>query len=319
MSPAVSATPVTIIGGYLGAGKTTLVNSLLSRCPGRQLAVVVNDFGSIPIDPGLMAGTDALSVSHGCACCTRATDLVLALGRLLSRRPEPEQVLIEASGVSDPRRIAEAIVLHGLRLDGIVVLADAEAVRSHGGDAMVGPWVRHQLGSADLIVLNKTDLVSGPGRNSVRHWISEVAPGAHIVETSHGRVPVSLVLAGPDTDEPPVALRRAHQGRPAHPEFGSWGCTVDVALDGAAFRWWAASLPEPILRGKGIVFLAEDPRHRYVFQLVGGRWSLERGKPWEDEPRRSRLTLIGRALGIDERWLDMTIARCVAGQARRGA
>ena len=316
---AVSATPVTIISGYLGAGKTTLVNSLLSRCPGRQLAVVVNDFGSIPIDPALMARTDALSVSHGCACCTRATDLLLALGRLLSRHPEPEQVLIEASGVSDPRRIAEAIVLHGLRLDGIVVLADAEAVRSHGGDAMVGPWVRHQLGSADLIVLNKTDLVSGPERNSVRHWISEVAPGAHIVETSHGRVPVSLVLAGPDADEPPVALRRAHQGRPAHPEFGSWGCTLDAALDGAAFRWWAASLPEPILRGKGIVFLAEDPRHRYVFQLVGGRWSLERGKPWEDEPRRSRLTLIGRALGIDERWLDMTIARCVAGQARRGA
>ena len=314
-----SATPVTIISGYLGAGKTTLVNSLLSRCPGRQLAVVVNDFGNIPIDPALMAGTDALSVTHGCACCTRATDLVLALGRLLSRRPEPEQVLIEASGVSDPRRIAEAIVLHGLRLDGIVVLADAEAVRSHGEDAMVGPWVRHQLDSADLIVLNKTDLVSGPERNSVRHWISEVAPEAHIVETSHGRVPVSLVLAGPDADEPPVALRRAHQGRPAHPEFGSWGCTLDAALDGAAFRWWAASLPEPILRGKGIVFLAEDPRHRYVFQLVGGRWSLERGKPWEDEPRRSRLTLIGRALGIDERWLDMTMARCVAGQARRGA
>src|SRR4029079_14131014 len=196
-----AATPVTIISGYLGAGKTTLVNSLLSRCAGRLVAVVVNDFGSIPIDPALMAGTDALSVSHGCACCTRAPDLLLALGRLLSRRPEPEQVLIEASGVSDPRRIAEAIVLHGLRLDGIVVLADAEAVRSHGEDAMVGPWVRHQLDSADLIVLNKIDLVSGPERNSVRHWISEVAPEAHIIETSHGRVPVSLVLAGPDADE----------------------------------------------------------------------------------------------------------------------
>ena len=313
-----AATPVTIISGYLGAGKTTLVNSLLSRCPGRQLAVVVNDFGSIPIDPALMAGTDALSVSHGCACCTRAGDLLLALARLLSRHPAPEQVLIEASGVSDPRRIADAISLHGLRLDGIVALADAEAVRSHGEDAMVGPWVRHQLDSADLIVLNKTDLVSGSERNSVRHWISEVAPEAHVVETSHGRVPVSLVLAGPDTDEPPVAQRRPHQGRPAHPDFGSWGCTLDAALDGAAFRWWAASVPEPILRGKGIVFLAEDPRHRYVFQLVGGRWSLECGEPWEDQPRRTRVTLIGRA-GIDERWLDMTIARCVAGQARRGA
>jgi G3E family GTPase len=281
--------------------------------------VVVNDFGSIPIDPVLMRGTDALSVSHGCACCTQATDLLLAVGRLLSRRPAPEQVLIEASGVSDPRRIAEAIVLHGLRLDGIVVLADAEGVRGHGEDAMVGPWVRHQLDSADLIVLNKTDLVSRSERDSVRHWISEVAPKAHVVETSRGQVPVSLVLADADADERPVAQRQVPQGRPAHPEFGSWGSSLAAALDGAAFRWWAASLPEPILRGKGILSLAEDPLHRYVFQLVGGRWSLERGEPWEGEPRQSRITLIGRASGIDERWLDMTIARCVAGQARRGA
>ncbi|HEY9443499.1 MAG TPA: GTP-binding protein [Gemmatimonadales bacterium] len=314
-----AATPVTIISGYLGAGKTTLVNSLLSRCAGRQVAVVVNDFGSIPIDPALMAGTDALSVSHGCACCTRAGDLLLALARLLSRHPAPEQVLIEASGVSDPRRIADTVILHGLRLDGIVALADAEAVRSHGDDAMVGPWVRHQLGAADLIVLNKTDLVSGAERSSVRHWISDVAPGAHVVETSQGRVPVSLVLAGPDADEPAVAQRPTGQGRPAHPEFGAWGCTLATPLDGAAFRWWAASLPEPILRGKGVLFLAEDPRRRYVFQLVGGRWSLECGEPWENEPRRSRITLIGPASGMDERWLDMTIARCVAGQARRGA
>jgi G3E family GTPase len=315
----VSDTPVTIISGYLGAGKTTLVNSLLARCPDRQLAVVVNDFGSVPIDPGLIRGTDALSVSHGCACCTRASDLLRAIGRLLSRQPAPEQVLIEASGVSDPRRIAEAIVLHGLRLDGIVVLADAEGVRSHGEDAMVGPWVRHQLDSADLIVLNKTDLVSDTERASVRHWISEVAPEAHVVETSHGRVPVSLVLADPETDEPRAVERRFPPGRPAHPDFGAWGCNLTTALDGAAFRWWAASLPEPILRGKGILLLAEDPLHRYVFQLVGGRWALERGAPWNDEPRRSKITLIGRGSGIDERWLDMTIARCVAGQARRGA
>jgi G3E family GTPase len=132
-------------------------------------------------------------------------------------------------------------------------------------------------------------------------------------------VPVSLVLAGPDADEPAVAQRPTGQGRPAHPEFGAWGCTLATPLDGAAFRWWAASLPEPILRGKGVLFLAEDPRRRYVFQLVGGRWSLECGEPWENEPRRSRITLIGPASGMDERWLDMTIARCVAGQARRGA
>ena len=242
-----------------------------------------------------MGGTDALSVSHGCACCTRATDLVLALARLLSRRPAPEQVLIEASGVSDPRRIADAVILHGLRLDGIVALADAEAVRSHGEDAMVGPWVRHQLGAADLIVLNKTDLVSRAERNSVRHWLSDVAPGAHSSETSQGRVPVSLVLAGPEADEPAGGSpeRPARGGRrirnSAHGDAPS-----PTALDGAAFRWWAASLPKPILRGKGVLFLAEDPRHRYVFQLVGGRWSLECGEPWENEPPRSRITLIGR-------------------------
>jgi G3E family GTPase len=139
------------------------------------------------------------------------------------------------------------------------------------------------------------------------------------VETSHGRVPVSLVLAGADADEPAVARRPTGQGRPAHPEFGAWGRTLAPALDGAAFRWWAASLPEPILRGKGVLFLAEDPRRRYVFQFVGGRWSLEGGEPWENEPRGSRITLIGPASGIDERWLDMTIARCVAREASRRA
>jgi G3E family GTPase len=301
-----AAIPVTIIGGYLGAGKTTLVNHLLSRSAGRRLAVVVNEFGTTTVDREAAAagGGDTVLVPSGCVCCSGVSELVLALAGLSSRPVPPHQILIETSGVADVSRVAEAVGARGLRLDAVLVLADAEAVRSHGGHNLVGAPVRRQLAAADLIVLNKTDLVSELEKLSVTDWISELVPMARVVETSRGRVPEALVLA---QVQPTPTL--------GDPGLASWAWTRDAALDGPALRWWTANLPHAVLRGRGVLQLREDPVHRYVFQLVGVRWTLERDAPWGHEPPRSYLVLIGRADALDRDWLDMTIARCVAGHA----
>ena len=315
------AIPVTIIAGHLGAGKTTLVNHVLAQSRDRRLAVIVNDFGSTDLDPELLGPGGTVTLADGCICCARSTELVLALAGLRSRRLPPDQILIEASGMSNPRRIAESVGLGGLRLDGTVVVVDAEAVRTHALDRIIGAPLRQQLLAADLIVLNKVDQVTEMEKNAVCDWISELVPAARLVETSHGRVHLPLVLSQ-EREEPawPASPSSVTLAEPilGDPEYGSWACGFDDPLDGAAVRWWAANLPDGILRGTGVLFLEEDPLHRYDFHLVGSRWTLERDTLWGREPPRSRMVLIGRSLTLNHRWLDMTIGRCVVHHAHVG-
>jgi G3E family GTPase len=307
------AIPVTIVAGYVGAGKTTLINHLVGQSAGRRLAVVVNDFGSTDVDQEVIAehGGAAVSLANGCVCCTRTTELLLALAGLRSRPLPPHQILIEADSVSDPGRIAEAVGLHGLRHDSTVVIADAEAVRTHAADRVIGGPVRHQLAAADLVVLNKTDLVTQVEKSAVCDWISELVPTARVVETSYGRVPVPLVLAE-DESNAPARVMGLRDPSAADLEYASWAWAHDKALDEPAFRWWAANLPEGTLRGEGVLYLEGDPLHRHVFHLVGSRWTLERDALWGKKFPRSHLVLIGRTHTLDPLWLDMMIARCVA-------
>ena len=152
--------PLTVIGGYLGAGKTTLVNGILSQAEGRRFAVIVNDFGSINIDAGLIRARegDTISLTNGCMCCSGSDGTAAALARILSRAGEFDHILIEASGVAEPGKIAQNA--HGFRLplEGVIVLADAEQIRAQAANRYVGDVVRRQLRQADLIVLNKVDL-----------------------------------------------------------------------------------------------------------------------------------------------------------------
>src|SRR5260221_6929532 len=148
--------PVTVIGGSLGAGKTTLLNRLLSQAQGVKLAVLVNDFGSVNIDAGLIASRDGetISLANGCVCCTIGDNLGLALHNLAERPDGPEHIVIEASGVADPAKIAHYAASHPrLALDSIVVVADAETVQERSHDKYVGDLVRLQLAGADVIVL----------------------------------------------------------------------------------------------------------------------------------------------------------------------
>jgi G3E family GTPase len=156
------AIPVTVIGGYLGSGKTTLLNQMLRQSTGRRVAVLVNDFGDIGIDGDLIAAADGdtITLTNGCVCCMIGSDLMTALWSIRDRAEPPDHVIIEASGIADPAPISHHALTPGFDLDGVVVLLDAETVRRRERHPVVGRTIRRQLAAADVLVLNKIDVVS---------------------------------------------------------------------------------------------------------------------------------------------------------------
>ena len=178
--------PLTVIGGYLGAGKTTLLNQLLRHNAGRRLAVLVNDFGSINIDAALITQHDGetMSLTNGCICCSLANGFLTALTQLKERPEPPEHIIVEASGVADPLKIGQYGHLPGFRLDGVIVLADAETVRRRARDSYVGRTVIRQLQGADVLILTKPDLVSG---DRPRRRPGVAAPGGAVRGPPGGR------------------------------------------------------------------------------------------------------------------------------------
>ena len=157
-------TPLTVLGGFLGAGKTTLVNALLRQASGLRLTVLVNDFGSVNIDAALIATAsgDTIALTNGCVCCAVSDDFAAGLAAALDRRPAPDHLLIECSGVADPAAMAAiAQVDPELTLAGVVVLADATSVAARLADPLLVDTLRRQLRAAELLVLTKTDLAGG--------------------------------------------------------------------------------------------------------------------------------------------------------------
>jgi len=282
--------PFTVVGGYLGSGKTTLLNHVLQNSNGRRLAMIVNDFGRINVDASLIQVHDGevLSLTNGCVCCSISTGLAEVLLQLSRRVPLPEHVIIEASGVADPARVGYFGSQPPYRLDGVVVLADAENIRQRAADKYVGGTVLHQLQGADLIVLNKIDLVSGSQHAELDLWLREQVPGARIIATSHGKASLAMLLGLHDTTVPSVE----HHDHDHGDDYASWSLAIDKPMREAAFRAAIAAWPETVLRAKGIVYLADDPR-RQVFQLVGRRWSLTPDRAWGSDPPRTELVLLG--------------------------
>ena len=172
--------PTVVIGGYLGAGKTTLVNHLLRHAGGRRIAVLVNDFGEVDIDADLIVGQDGevLSLAGGCVCCSFGSDLVGTLMALPERSPPPEVVLIELSGVALPAAVVRSARLApGIDVVGTLVVLDAADVARQAADRYVGDTVRQQLADADLLLLNKTDLVDAAALPALRHALQALARG----------------------------------------------------------------------------------------------------------------------------------------------
>lgn len=322
---------VAIVGGYLGAGKTTLLNALLGGARGVRLALIVNDFGSINIDAALIANRSGATIelTNGCACCAIGDSLASTLYDLASRRDGFDHVVIEASGVADPRRIAGFAAIHPrLSLAGVVVVADATTIRALAADKYVGDLVRDQLRAADMIVLSKTDLVDAPTCGDIRAWIAAEVPGARILDRAADAALATLLFTVGNAAESPA--RADSLVSPPHPQdeghaqlFETWSVASAEPLSGPALRSAIATLPPAVIRAKGIVQLAEEPDTRFVLQLVGRRWSLE-PLPNDKEPPaprrssapfRSTIVCIGLAGQLDRRLLDALFARTRAAIA----
>ena len=291
-----------LIGGYLGAGKTTLVNHLLRHAAGRRIAVLVNDFGEVSIDADLILGAEGgvLSLAGGCVCCSFGSDLVGTLAEVLRREPAPDLVLIETSGVGIPSAVARAAMLvPGLRLEATVVVADAPTVRARAADRYVGDTVRQQLEDADLLLLNQTDRVDVTTLGALQAWWAAEHPRTPLWPTVRARVPVEAVLGlgemlQGEAASPPDASAFAPQARPFAPaaevfESGSLWLTGRVDVQALTAEW--AARAATLVRAKGIV---EDLQGGLVSVQWAGRQAHV--EPWTapiDPSKVGRVAWIG--------------------------
>ncbi len=302
--------PVTIVTGFLGAGKTSLMNHLLTAAHGRRLAVLVNDFGAVNIDASLIVNKDdeVVSLANGCICCSLAAGLLAAVVRLIRRDPPPEHILIETSGVSDPVAVAATFSDPELQpyapLDGIVTLVDAELAPTLSGDVLA--LATRQLLAADIAILNKIDLVDEAGRQRARDWVRAVSPYVRMLEVVQGQVPIELIfdLGGAAQYQKSVVEERSRDHDSGRPLFDTWMYESDDPLALGRLHDILSRLPSTIFRVKGILNLVEKPGYPLILQSTGRRATLTVGQPWGDRTPRSQIVFIGSRGGVDIAWLN---------------
>ncbi len=258
---------------------------------------------------------DTVSLANGCICCSIGGSLLNTLVSIARRPVLPDHLLIEASGVADPWRVAEiGLADRRFRLDGVIVLADCERVRQQAEDRYTGDIVRRQLDTADLIVLNKVDLLAPPHREEVAYWLRTRSPGVRIVEAVHAGVPLELLMAV-EPHHFQASGYEAHQGHgsdPSSDRFESWSFSADRPFDGQAFREVIDALSASTLRAKGILLLADELDRRTIFQMVGRRLRFEDGGAWGPASPSSKLVLIGMPYGLDADFLQERFTEALA-------
>ena len=267
--------PMSVLGGFLGAGKTTLLNRILSGSHGVRYAVLVNDFGELAVDGDLVAAHDGetITFANGCICCSMGGDLVGAVDRLLDRDRRPDQILVEASGVADPRAIADVATLHPeLRRDLVVVLADAETVRSRHDDERLRDTVARQLDAADLVVVNKCDRIADDQCRAAETWIKGRVP-VPVIRSIDADIPLELLSATSRRDArdmDPSARDHHHTPAPAH-GFMSQFVPCPSPLDPARLRASIGALMPRVLRGKGFAPASGSARDEWLVIQASGR------------------------------------------------
>ncbi len=258
-----ATTPLTVIGGYLGAGKTTLVNGLLREPGGRRIGVIVNDFGSIAVDADLLAGAtrdgDVIGLANGCVCCTVGAGLHEALASIVER--DVDHVVIEVSGVADPAVAAAWGTVAPFEPAGVTVLVAADQIMALRRDRYVGDEVCRQVAGADLVLITKTDLVRPETLPAIERWLGDrsEAPRLDVVD---GDVPADVVLGVRPSGVAAHATGDSHDGR-----YVTWSTTPSGPVSRGALETMLAQLDPGVLRLKGWVTL--DDRSSVFVQVVG--------------------------------------------------
>jgi G3E family GTPase len=296
---------LTVIGGFLGAGKTTLVNAVLGHADGRRLAILVNDFGALSIDAALISACNAntIALTNGCVCCTLVNGLVQALLDVLSLDPPPDHVLVEASGVSDPRAISQvARADRSFAQDATLVIVAADQIEGLARDRYVADTVLRQLNGADLVILNKVDLVGPAEADATCAWLHALVPRARVLRAVDALVPSDVVL-GPMPLERKNYTPESGYPRYAHPRSDhattfatrTFRCAQPVAETG--LRQALASLPDAVLRAKGFVRFDTAPQTSQLIQVVGRRQTVAPAPPGI-APTECVLVLVGAAAAL---------------------
>ena len=314
--------PITVVTGFLGAGKTSLVNSLVgARAGSERIGVVVNEAGEVGLDGELLgdAADDVVEIADGCVCCTSQGELLDAVTRLHRAAGRLDRIIVETSGLADPGPVVDALasVTHVLRLDTMVTVVDAVHALEQL-DRHHSPEAHQQVQVATHVVMSKIDLVDGDAVEAVRARVGALNPDAQIIAAPRGTLDPALVL-----DRFPLAAAadavddhdHQHDHGHAHLDVEIFSFELAGELDPARFDGWLGGLlmlkAADLFRIKAIIALAGEPR-RQIVHGVHSYVDSAAGRDWEPgEPRTNRIVIIGKDLE-SERWRD-ELARCVAG------
>lgn len=293
--------PVTLITGFLGSGKTTLLNEILKQFPHGRVAVLVNEFGDINIDSQLLIAVDedVIELTNGCICCTINNNLSEAVFRILAHRDRIDSLIVETTGIADPLPIATTFLATELwnftRVDAILTVVDAEAFTpEHFGSEIA----YRQIAYSDMILLNKTDLVTETTLEALEQYLHTIKPNPRIVRMSYGQVPLPLILdiklhdsdfcTAPASDQQKTIPQTLNEG------YMAVSFESDRPVSLRKFQQFLDyQLPQEVFRGKGILRIEDSP-DRHLFQLSGKRISLDSDE-WHTPPK-TQLVWIGRNL-----------------------
>jgi cobalamin biosynthesis protein CobW len=330
MTGSLARVPCTIVTGFLGAGKTTLIRHVLAHAQGRRLAVIVNEFGDVGIDGEILKGCgdaacpeeNIVELANGCLCCTVADEFVPALDAILSRRPAAEHIVIETSGLALPKPLVQAFQWPAIKsrvtVDGVIAVVDGAAIAagqvaadldalarqraadpSLSHDDPVEEVFEDQIACADLVVLNKRDLLDGASLERATSKIAGALPRAvKIVSVAEGKVdPAALLGLGLSTEEDIHNRRTRHDEEEEHDHDDFDSCVVPLPeiADPAMLAKRVAALADisGVFRAKGFVAVAGKPM-RLLVQAVGVRVTHQYDRPWgAEETRQGRLVVIG--------------------------
>lgn len=331
-----SKTPVTVITGFLGAGKTTLIRHLMANPQGKRLAILVNEFGTLGVDGDILKSCadencpveNIVELANGCICCTVADDFIPTIEALMAMPQRPDHILIETSGLALPKPLLKAFDWPAIRsritVDGVIALADAEAVaagRFAPDEAAVeaqraaDPSLDHetplsevfedQIACADIVLLSKADLAGAAGLAAARDVINAEAPRKlPIIEISEGVIDPRLILGLNAAAENDLAARPSHHdGEDGHEHDDFNTVVIDLPEisdpDALAAAITRLAQEQKILRVKGYIAVAGKPM-RLLVQAVGARVRMQYDRPWGDAPRRSQLVVIAEIADVNE-------------------